>query len=226
MLAAPASRVAAGRVICLDADRTVSVEGSGATDPESVLAPPALVNARPCPDGATKLVRNGRHTHRDLAALYLATAVLLARSVLGGAGIVMVHSTRVQGLVESPMEAAIVARAARDVGVSVGFAVALRDRNPLVYGPSKGVLAALPPDVWTEVSRRLVRAPFPVADQVAMVDTVAAAIESPISNVQYRPAGVRWCTPGLPSAVAQASGHNGRRVHMLPRDVQSTRLGR
>ena len=43
---------------------------------------------------------------------YLATAVSLARSALGGAGAVMVHYTRVQGLTDLPTEAAEVARAA------------------------------------------------------------------------------------------------------------------
>ena len=74
---------------------------------------------------------------------YLAAAVSLSRSALGGAGAVMVHYTRVQGLTDLPTEAAEVARAARDVGVRVGFAVAMRDRNPLVYGPSEPILAAL-----------------------------------------------------------------------------------
>ena len=41
-----------------------------------------------------------------------------------------------------PTEVAEVARAARDVGVRVGFAVAMRNRNPLVYGPSEPVLAS------------------------------------------------------------------------------------
>ena len=61
--------------------------------------------------------------------------VAVARSALGGAGAVMVHYTRVQGLTDLPTEAAEVARAARDVGVRVGFARRMRDRNPLVYGP-------------------------------------------------------------------------------------------
>ena len=54
---------------------------------------------------------------------YLAAAVSLSRSALGGAGAVMVHYTRIQGLTDLPTEAADVARAARDVGVRVGFAV-------------------------------------------------------------------------------------------------------
>ena len=44
------------------------------------------------------------------------------------------------GPTDLPTEAKEVARAARDVGVRVGFAVAMRDRNPLVYGPSEPIL--------------------------------------------------------------------------------------
>ena len=44
---------------------------------------------------------------------YLAAAVTPANSALGGAGTVMVHYTRAQGLTDLPAEAAEVARAAR-----------------------------------------------------------------------------------------------------------------
>jgi cytosine/adenosine deaminase-related metal-dependent hydrolase len=161
----------------------------------------------------------GPFTHELLAA----AAVSLARSALGGAGSVMVHYTRVQGLVDLPTEAVQVANAARDVGVRVGFAVALRDRNPLIYGPSEPVLAALQPGARTEIARRLMRAPLPVADQIGLVDAVAAAAESPTFNVQYGPAAVQWCTSELLEAVAEASARSGRRVHMHLLETQYQR---
>src|SRR5260221_13822756 len=65
---------------------------------------------------------------------YLAAAVSLARSALGGAGVVMVHYTRVQGFTDLPTEAKEGARAAGDCGVRVGFALGIRDRNPLAVG--------------------------------------------------------------------------------------------
>ena len=103
----------------------------------------------------------------------------LSRSALGGAGVVMVHYTRQQGLTDLPTEAKEVARAARDVGVRVGFAVAMRDRNPLVYGPSEPILAALPEPARDEIARRFIRAPLPVNDQIALVDAVAEAAAGP-----------------------------------------------
>ncbi len=145
---------------------------------------------------------------------YLASAASLARSALGGAGVVMVHYTRVQGLTDLPTEVAEVARAARDVGVRVGFAVAMRDRNPLVYGPSEPILAALPPAARDEIRQRFIRTPMPAADQIALVDAVAAAAGSATFDVQYGPQGVQWCTPELLTSIAEASARTGRRVHM------------
>src|SRR5437870_47330 len=145
---------------------------------------------------------------------YLATAVSLARSALGGAGSVMVHYTRAQGLTDYVTEAKEVARAARDVGVRVGFAPVLRNRNSLVYGPSEPILAALPPQAREEITRRFIRAPLPAKEQVALVDAVAAACPSAMFDVQYGPAAVQWCTGELLEAIAEASARTGRRVHM------------
>jgi cytosine/adenosine deaminase-related metal-dependent hydrolase len=126
----------------------------------------------------------------------------------------MVHYTRAQGLTDYVTEAAEVARAASDVGVRVGFAPALRDRNPLIYGPSEPILAALPPDARAEVERRFIRKPLPAKEQVALVDAVAAACQSDTFDVQYGPAAVQWCTGELLESVARASAQSGRRIHM------------
>ena len=218
---APAVR---DRTIRLDADRVASVDPVTVGAAEPVFALPVLANAHDHARAARsssfgtagKPLEIWLHYLALLPAVdpYLAAAVSFARSALGGVGAVMVHYTRVQGLTDLPTEAMEVARAARDVGVRVGFAVALRDRNPLVYGPSEPILAALPPDARDEVSRRFIRAPMPVKEQVALVDAVAAAAGNPAFDVQYGPAAVQWCTPQLLEAIAGASARTGRRVHM------------
>jgi len=107
-----------------------------------------------------------------------------------------------------------VARAARNVGVRAGFAVAMRDRNPLVYGPSEPVLAMLPPQARAEIEQRLLRKPLSPAEFVALVDAVAETAAGPTFDVQYGPNGVQWCSEPLLIAVAEASRRTGRRIHM------------
>lgn len=145
---------------------------------------------------------------------YLASVFSFARSALGGVGTVMVHYTRTQGLTDLPTEAAEVARAARDIGLRVGFAVAMRDRNPLVYGSPDAVLKNLPSEIRDIVSRTYLRPSMPVRDQMQLVEDVAANTQNPNFNVQYGPAGVQWCTHELLEAIAEASERTGRRVHM------------
>lgn len=145
---------------------------------------------------------------------YTVAAAALGRGALGGCGVAMIHHTRVQGRTDLPTEAGEIARAARDVGVRVGFAVALKDRNPIVYGPSDPVLATLPPSIRTTLAARLIRPAMPVAEQIALVDAVADAAATPDFDVQYGPTGVQWCSPELLAAVARASARTGRRVHM------------
>ncbi|TDR88045.1 amidohydrolase family protein [Enterovirga rhinocerotis] len=145
---------------------------------------------------------------------YLAAAAPLARAARSGCAAVMVHYTRPSGRLSPVDEAREVARAARDVGVRMAFAPAIRDRNPLVYGASEPVLAELPPEHRETMARMFERpAPAP-ADYVALVEEIAAAIEGPTVSVQFGPAGVQWCSEPLLEAIAERSAATGRRVHM------------
>ena len=145
---------------------------------------------------------------------YLAGVVALSRAALGGVGVVMMHLTRPQGLTDLPSEAAALARAARDVGVRVGFAVSMRDRNPLVYGPSEPILAALPPDARRAIESIICAPRRQPKDFIALVDEVAAAAAGPLFDVQFGPNGVQWCSDALLAAIAEASQRSGRSIHM------------
>ena len=219
-----AGAAAAGaHVIRIDGDRIVAVE-PGKAGARRLLALPVLTNAHDHARVTSTTAYGGAGKPLEtwiayLALLpsidpYLASAVSLSRSVLGGAGAIMVHYTRVQGLTDLPTEVAEVARAARDVGVRVGFAMAMRNRNPLVYGPSEPILAALSPQARTEVEKRYLRTPLPVEQQIALVDAVANAAANPMFDVQYGPQAAQWCTHELLEAIADASKRTGRRIHM------------
>ncbi|QQP87574.1 amidohydrolase family protein [Skermanella sp. TT6] len=209
--------------LSLDGGRIAGVAGiDGEADPLFALPVPVNAHDHGRPVRSSSFGAAGKPLELWLQYLallpavdpYLAAAASLGRSALGGAGAVMVHHTRVQGLTPLPREAAEVARAAADIGVRIGFAVAMKDRNPLVYGPSEEVLALLPEDARREVARRTGTAPMSVEDQIRLVEEVAGAAAGDMVDVQYGPTGVQWCTPGLLRAVAEASARTGRRVHM------------
>jgi cytosine/adenosine deaminase-related metal-dependent hydrolase len=215
--------VASGRRIQIQDGRLYAIAEIAAADAEPVFALPALVNAhdhgRPVRTGSFGAGGKPLETWLQYQALipsvdpYLAGIVALSRSALGGVGVVMMHLTRPQGLTDLPSEAAALARAARDVGVRVGFAVSMRDRNPLVYGPSEPILAALPPDARKTIES-IMRTPLAAKDLITLVDEVAAAAAGPLFDVQFGPNGVQWCSDALLVAIAEASQRTDRRIHM------------
>lgn len=150
---------------------------------------------------------------------YLVAASSLARSLRRGATAIMVHYTRMQGTMSAVDEALAVARAARDLGIQIGFAVSLRDARPLAYCDDAQVLAVLRPDIREGIARRLA-APQPDAPmQMERFSQIAAAIEadSDLSRhvtVQLGPTAVQWCSPSLLASVARASADENRPVHM------------
>ncbi|MEM1289048.1 MAG: amidohydrolase family protein, partial [Pseudomonadota bacterium] len=146
---------------------------------------------------------------------YLAALCSLGRSALGGCTAVMVHLTRPMGRTDIVTEALEIARAAKDVGVSIGFALSMRDRNPLTYKDHGPVLDGLPENVraWTE---GIWLKPLPSLEaQMQAIDDLANGLaDQPHVDVQYGPAGVHWCSEVMLEAIADASAAKGRRVHM------------
>jgi cytosine/adenosine deaminase-related metal-dependent hydrolase len=223
-ITAPDQRVARQCAITIDGGRITGVAGAGDLSVEPLLAMPALVNAhdhgravRTSSIGAGgKPLESWLHHLALIPSVdpYLAGVVALSNAALGGAGAVMMHYTRAQGFSDLPTEVAEVARAARDVGVRVGFAVAMRDRNPLIYGPSEPILAMLPAEARAEIDRRFLQRPLSPKEFIALVDDVAATAGGSMFDVQYGPNGVQWCSEALLQAIAEASHRTGRRVHM------------
>jgi 5-methylthioadenosine/S-adenosylhomocysteine deaminase len=149
---------------------------------------------------------------------YLCAATSFARTVRGGVSDAMVHYTRVQGLGSYLDEASAVARAACDVGLRIGFAIALRDRHGIGYCDDASMLAALRPEIRAEVAGRLAVKAVAPAQQLALVDDVARMVDEggfgAHVTVQYGPTGVQWCSTPLLEAIAATSADTGRPVHM------------
>jgi 5-methylthioadenosine/S-adenosylhomocysteine deaminase len=101
---------------------------------------------------------------------HLAAIVALSRTALGGVGAVQMHLTKPQGLTALPAEAATIARAAKDIGIRVGFAISMRDRNPFVYGPSEPVLESLPPEARAVFEAMALRLPPKPREFISICD--------------------------------------------------------
>jgi len=140
----------------------------------------------------------------------------LARS--GVAAINHCHNPqRLASLVE---EAEGVARAARDVGVRVAFAVPMRDRNYLALGDQAPLAAALGQADFKALGERIVR--IGIDEQLAWVDQIAA-FEHPLFHVQYGPVAPQWCSDMLLERIAAASAATRRRIHMHLFETQRQR---
>ena len=125
----------------------------------------------------------------------------------------MVHYTRVQGLtdyVRRRKRSQGRARCRRAGGLRGGVARPQSAGLWPVRADPRGVAAA----AADEIRKRFLRAPLPVAEQIALVEAVAAATDAPDFNVQYGPAAVQWCSDALLRAVAEASAATARRIHM------------
>jgi len=154
---------------------------------------------------------------------YLIAAAALGRQALGGVGTIMIHYTRPQNPSALGDELGVVAKAATDIGVRVAIAVAMRDQNPLGYGPDAKLLEGLEPADREMVRSRLLAKPPSPQESVRFVDELAEKLTSPLVSVQYGPYGIEWCTPALLELIAERSARNGRRVHMHVLESQTQR---
>ena len=193
------------------------------TSPANTLVIPALINAhdhtRPSMTsfGAANMPLEtwiARGPFGNSPDPYLTTAVALARAARAGCGGMMVHLLKPSGTMAMVDEAVTIARAAADVGMRMGFALAVRDQNPIVYGDSAGVLDALPDQDRATIADLFMRPGLSTQDYIALVEAIDAAIKGPMTDVQFGPAGMQWCSQPLLEAIAERSAATGRRIHM------------
>jgi cytosine/adenosine deaminase-related metal-dependent hydrolase len=231
LLAEPGSLEAQANVrLVVEGGRIAAIVPASAKPPAGPrrLALPALTNAhdhgRPFRSATVDAFEKPLESWLPFMGLipgadpYLSAATAFAQSVRHGVANLMVHYTRVQGGMSYVDEARAVARAARDVGNRIGFAIALRDRQGIAYCDDASALAALRPEIRNAVAARLATKPMPAAQQLALVDEVARMVEeeeyAEHMTVQYGPTGVQWCSTPLLEAIAQRSADHDRPIHM------------
>ncbi len=210
--------------IAIEAGRIAAITPAVGAPARRLLAAPALVNAHDHarPLSPTSFGAAGKPLETwilRLAAMpaidpYLGALAAFGRAARAGAASVMAHYTRFHGPTPPLDEARAIARAAEDVGVRVTLAVFMRDRNPLVYGDDRSVWSKLPEGARAIIEAQFLGAMPGVEDQIARVEAIAAAVESPAFSVQFGPNGPQWCSDALLAAIAERSTRTGRRVHM------------
>lgn len=202
--------------------------GSGGS---GLLALPALVDAHDHCRGLHHIGFGARDQTFELwrAALYaqppvdpyLNAALAFGRLAQSGVGSVMhvYSSIRVDRLAD---DAAEIARAARDVGIRLGFVVPLRDQQTLGYAPDAMLLARHAPE-----DRDFVRDtwlyPFPSPQTyMELAGEVARRIAGPLVSVQLGPNSPQACSDALLAATAAASADHGWRIttHLLETAIQ------
>ncbi len=208
-------------------NQRLTIEGSGisAIAPceavaRDLLAIPALINAHDhgrglktlafgCCDGPLELWLLGLGSEPRVDP-YLRAAVSFARMALGGIAAAN-HCHNPQNREAMLIEAEAISQATRDVGIRIAFAVPVFDRNPIVYGPTAPIEAALGAEAFSRLVERNQRAPSDV-----QLDLVQAceSFDHELFSVQYGPVGPQWCENGTLEKIAQASADKGRRIHM------------
>ena len=196
-----------------------------------LLAMPALVDAHDHVRGLHHIGFGARDQNFEVwrAALYaqppidpyLNAALAFGRLAQSGVGTVMhvYSSIRVDRILD---DAEAIARAARDIGIRLGFVVPLRDIQTLGYAPDEQLL-----NLHDRQDQQFVRDtwlyPFPSPQTyMDLVREVARRIEGPLVTVQLGPNSPQACSDALLDAIAQESARDGRRIttHLLETSIQ------
>ena len=143
--------------------------------------------------------------------LYTCTVVAFGRLALSGVS--AISHVHIPGGADTVAEAEAVARAARDVGVRIAYALPIVDTNAFVYGGPESICSCHRPEDWAMI-RGWADHSVPATVQMDEIDAVSQACESALFNVQYGPAGPQWVTETGLEALAERSERDGRRVHM------------
>jgi len=149
---------------------------------------------------------------------YLVAANSFVRALRGGVTALMVHYTRVQGGMPFEEEVLRVAKAAKDVGIQIGFAVSVRDQNGVAYAPDEQVKLAISPHIRDSIFSRFTATSINPKQYVQSVVDLSVSLKShgldESATIQMGPTGVQWCSKALLESIADASAIYSMPVHM------------
>ncbi len=212
-------RLENGRIAAVTASGDAASAGAG----KRFLALPALANPHDHGRGLHHVAIGAKDQMFELwrPALYamplldpyLNAALAFGRLAQAGVGSVMmiyssIHTDRLLD------DAAAICRAARDVGIRMGFAVPMRDQLTLAHGADEDLLAR-----HDARDRELIRNgwlyPFPSPQgYMDVFRSVAAACEGPLISVHYGPNSFYACSDALLERIAAESASDGRRIQL------------
>ena len=164
-----------------------------------------------CPDDALESwIANLRL--RPRTDPYLEALVAFSRVARAGVGTTMHchNSHNADSLVD---EAAMVVRAASDVGVRLALSCPLLDHDPWTYGGPERLRDAVSEDEWAKLEPKI-PSYGDIETQIAAIEEIIRQHQSTLVDVQFGPIGPQWCSDDLLKAIAEASERTGRRIHM------------
>jgi cytosine/adenosine deaminase-related metal-dependent hydrolase len=200
------------------------IDDAGPADGGGLLAMPALGNGHDHGRGVKYLAFGLRDDAleawvpgfyaRPEIDPYLNAAAIMGRFAEAGIASA-VHCHTMPGTSDDmEREIAAVSKAAHDVGVRIGLAIPMRDRNRYCYGDDEGILSLFGASDRAEIVANYGYVPLPAKEQVARVEYLAKKYESELVHIQFAPTGVQWASNELLELVAEASARTGRRIHM------------
>ena len=151
---------------------------------------------------------------------YVTAALAFARMAQSGVAAVY-HCHNTQDGRNLLAEAQAVSRAARDVGIRVGFGWPFFDANPAVYGSHDALADFFPPERRSAIAN-MAAGLRDCATNMALMEE-ARSLEHDLFTLHYHPVAPQWAKPETLAAIATASAQTGRRVHM---HLLETRLQR
>ncbi|WP_417600091.1 amidohydrolase family protein [Pararhodobacter oceanensis] len=141
--------------------------------------------------------------------VYLSHLVAFGEMALSGVTTV-VHNHLPQST-DLLAEAHEVARAAHDIGIRLALVLPVIDQNLAGYDGGAAALAPLSPSARAAVESS--NSLPPVAEQINMVEQIAAAVDDGIIITQYGPPGPQWLSLQGWEMVGEAAQKSGRKIH-------------